>query len=381
MRYRISRIALLLTASLFLASSSAMPAEKGSVDGDIQEIINYLVEFVRSSDVVFIRNDKEHTPEEAVSHMLKKYKYAKRKVKTPEDFIEYCATKSTVSGKPYLVRLVDGRTITSAQWLLAALEDYRSEVAGKKLRGMRGEAAGSIEYETREFRKQYGSCPTPQEDCASVVIHYPEFTGVDVNTGLAAIAGEIRRRLTAPVYEGTEPRTLAELAGTFIEGYRKTQADFPDYRQGWTLEREASVAYADDSLVCVAFRQMSFTGGAHPNSKTEYSNYRRSDGSEIELADILVAGYGQELTAAAEKAFREVRVIDEGESLEDAGFWFEDGVFSLNENFGITEGGLVFYFDYYEVAPYSMGPAEIIIPYGEISSLIRDEGLLEGVFK
>jgi len=362
------RILLLAVFPVVLALT--VPARTATPDENLEEAIDYLVEFVRTSDVVFIRNDKEHNPEEAASHMLKKYKYAKRKVKTPEDFIKYCATKSTMSGKPYRVRLEDGRTITSEEWLLAALEDYR-----------RADGGEGFVFEMREFRKQYGTCPAPQEDCASVVVRYPEISGADANSAMGAIARDIMARLVAPVYEDTEPGTLAELADTFIGAYKNMQTDFPDYRLGWMLEREASVEFTCDSLVSIAYTEMSFAGGAHPNSRKRFANYRMSDGSLIDLKDILVEGYRKQLTRAAEMAFRADRQLDEDDSLEEAGFWFEGGEFDLNDNFGIAAGGLVFHFGYYEIAPYAMGPTEIVVPYDKISSLIRTDGLLKGVVR
>jgi hypothetical protein len=351
-----------ITALMCILALSA-PARSDPGGGDLQETIDYIVDFVRSSDVVFIRNNKEHSPEDAASHMLKKYKYAKKKVKTPEDFIEYCATKSTMSGKPYRVRLPDGTTLTSAEWLLAALEDYRR---------------GGQAFEMREFRKQYGSCPTPQEDCASVVIRYPELPAATEDKVFASITSEITRRLIAPVYEGTRPGTYEELADTFIEGYKNTQAGFPDYRLGWSMEREASIVHWGESLVCVTFAEVSFTGGAHPNSKKVFVTFRLSDGNIVKLADLLNKGFEEELTEIGEKAFREARGLKSEESLESAGFWFEDGVFRLNDNFGVTEEGIVFHFGYYEVAPYSMGPTEILITYDQISSLVRSDGPLKG---
>ena len=159
------RFLLLIIFSCLLAPG--LPASSAPEDENLKETIDYLVEFARTSDVVFIRNDKEHSAEEAASHMLRKYGYAKRKVRTAEDFIEYCAAKSTMSGKPYHVRLKDGRTITSAEWLLAALAGYRSGGAAKS-------TFSSIEYETREFRKEYGRCGEVREGCASVAIRYPE---------------------------------------------------------------------------------------------------------------------------------------------------------------------------------------------------------------
>jgi len=348
-----------------------VPAGGAPEDEDLKEAIDYLVEFVRASDVVFIRNAKEHTPEDAASHMLKKYKYAKRKVKTPEDFIEYCATKSTMSGKHYQVRLAGGRTIASSEWLLAALDAYRTGGAG-------GAVTGDIPYEMREFKKQYGSCPTREEDCASVVISYPEFLSKESGNLFEPVDEEIRGRLLASVYEGTEPADYDQLADSFIEVYKQTQKDFPEYEFGWTLDREASVVFAASPVLCIAIREMSFTGGAHPNSRQTFVNFDVSKGVRMGLGDILKEGYEGKLTAVAEARFREARGIEEGESLSEAGFRFDGDAFSLNDNFGITKEGLVFYFNDYEIGPHALGPTEFTIPYNAISSLIDGEGLLKG---
>jgi hypothetical protein len=365
---------LLLVAFVCAAAGTALSGDKDAGTEDLQETIDYIIEFVRASDVVFIRNDQEHTPQEAAEHMLRKYKYARGKVKAPEDFIEYCATKSTVSGKPYRVRLRDGTTITSAEWLLGALEKYRSF-------GGEWAVAGGLPYEMREFCKQYGDCSTRNEDCVSVVIHYPEFGPGTASAALVAIDSEIKRHLLAPVYEDTEPGSYDELADSFIDAYMKVQEDFPDYKLGWTLDRAASVTYARSAVLCIAFTEVSFTGGAHPNSRKTYVNFDVSKGRESGLSDILVEGYEAELTRVAEEKFREVRGIGEDESLEEAGFWFEGGIFGLNDNFGISADGLVFYFNDYEIGPHAMGPTELTIPYERISTLIREDGILKGVAK
>jgi len=364
-----NRILLLALFCCLLALS--VPARSAPEDEDLKEAIDYLVEFVRASDVVFIRNGKEHSPEEAADHMLDKYKYAKKKVKTPEDFIEYCATKSTMSGKQYQVRLAGGKTITSAEWLLAALDTYRTGGAG-------GTVTGDIPYDMREFKKQYGSCPTREEDCASVMIRYPEFISKESGHAFEPVDEEIRDYLLAPVYEGTEPADFDELADSFIEAYRQIQKDFPDYEFGWTLDREASVIFAASPVLCIALKEVSFTGGAHPNSKQIFWNFDVSKGVRIGLGDILKQGYEGRLTAVAEARFREARGVEEDASFSEAGFRFDGDAFKLNENFGITGEGLVFYFNDYEIGPHAMGPTVFTVPYSEISTLIDREGLLKG---
>jgi hypothetical protein len=103
---------------------------KGKTEG-LEATIAHLLEFVRTSDVVFIRNGKEHSPEDAAKHIEKKYDHYRKKIETPEDFIEKSATKSMMSGKLYQVRLKDGTVITTREWLTAELERYRKASSGE----------------------------------------------------------------------------------------------------------------------------------------------------------------------------------------------------------------------------------------------------------
>ena len=113
-------------ACLFIGGLTAF-ADTESQENNLTETINYLLSFVENSGCIFIRNDKEHTAEDAVVHIHKKYEHFKNKIKTPEDFIRLTATKSLLTDKPYSVKLKDGRTIKSEVWLLEALEAYRAK--------------------------------------------------------------------------------------------------------------------------------------------------------------------------------------------------------------------------------------------------------------
>jgi hypothetical protein len=92
---------------------------------DVDKVIKYLLDYVRKSDVIFIRNGKEHNPQAAAEHMERKLEHFRDEIETPEDFIRLTGTKSILSGKPYLVRFLDGEEIRSKEWLEKALEQYR----------------------------------------------------------------------------------------------------------------------------------------------------------------------------------------------------------------------------------------------------------------
>jgi len=76
--------------------------------------INYLIASVEAlQGATFIRNGREHDASSASSHLRLKLKTMGDKIKTAEDFIDLCASKSSLSGEPYLIRLSDGSTIKS----------------------------------------------------------------------------------------------------------------------------------------------------------------------------------------------------------------------------------------------------------------------------
>ena len=93
------------------------PEQKAEVD--------YLLEYVSKSGCEMNRNGSRHKGEAAVSHIQKKYDYFRDDIKSTEDFIEYSATKSTMSGKYYMVECEGQESMKTQDWLLDALQVYR----------------------------------------------------------------------------------------------------------------------------------------------------------------------------------------------------------------------------------------------------------------
>jgi len=73
---------------------------------------------------VFIRNGNEYTPEDAEKHLRMKYKRGKKRVTNAEAFINLIATKSSFSGKSYLIRCGEQAPQPTADWLRERLSGY-----------------------------------------------------------------------------------------------------------------------------------------------------------------------------------------------------------------------------------------------------------------
>lgn len=129
-RYRIRKCkcTVLLTALVLFQAALCPDGLAGEATGeDLDRTIAYLLQHVARSNLIFIRNGVMHTPKDAEAHMRRKYDYFKGDIRTPEDFIRLCASKSTMTGRPYQVKLPDGRLLRTDQWLHAALSQYRRE--------------------------------------------------------------------------------------------------------------------------------------------------------------------------------------------------------------------------------------------------------------
>jgi hypothetical protein len=74
--------------------------------------IQYLISSVEVlKGAKFIRNGKDYDARRAGDHLRLKLKAAGDQIKTAEDFIRFCASRSSVSGEPYRIRFSDGVTI------------------------------------------------------------------------------------------------------------------------------------------------------------------------------------------------------------------------------------------------------------------------------
>ena len=109
-----------------LAICSAVPARAAE---SLEQTIAFLFHRIETTDATFIRNGQAHTPQEAVRHVRDKYEHFKGQTKTPEDFIRLAATKSLLTGQPYLVRTRDGKEMPLNTRLSNALREHRENEA------------------------------------------------------------------------------------------------------------------------------------------------------------------------------------------------------------------------------------------------------------
>lgn len=121
-----------------------------------------------------------------------------------------------------------------------------------------------------------------------------------------------------------------------------------------------NVTYNMDCTLSLYFDRYEYTGGAHGMTVRYSDTWDVKEARRIELAEIF-PGYRSEING--------IITADIAEQIEaGSGSYFDDYEKNLEEyfnpeNFYLNGGGLVVYFQLYEIAPYASGIPEFTIPY------------------
>jgi hypothetical protein len=114
---------ILVTAFVILALFSVAVSAQENIEKKKIEFLLSSVENLKGA--VFIRNGSEYDDgKAAAAHLRMKLKNAGGRVQTADDFIRLCASQSFLTGKPYMIRLPNGKTIKSEEYFREKLKEY-----------------------------------------------------------------------------------------------------------------------------------------------------------------------------------------------------------------------------------------------------------------
>jgi len=93
--------------------------------------IDLLFSVLEKSNCQFYRNGSWYSAQKASAHLRRKYDYLLKhdRVTSTESFIELAASRSSMSGKPYLVKCGNAAPIESKDWFSRKLVDARASRA------------------------------------------------------------------------------------------------------------------------------------------------------------------------------------------------------------------------------------------------------------
>lgn len=137
----------------------------------------------------------------------------------------------------------------------------------------------------------------------------------------------------------------------------------------WSIEMSTQINESAVEFVQLSLSVWSYTGGAHGNGFSQDLLIDKKTGVVLTLADVF--SDVDQLTEIGALYFRESQGLAKDDDLEEAGFWFEDGKFLLNQNFSFNGKAIQFFYNQYEIAPYAAGTIEFEIPLEKIKHLLK----------
>lgn len=184
-------------------------------------------------------------------------------------------------------------------------------------------------------------------------IEYPEFESSHYQISLASINKFYKDK--ALEYQNYCRNELFEMA---VEQYKyDIENNFPVHVYEALVVYE--LTYNIDCIISLYFDQYEYTGGAHGNTLRYSQTWNLQKCSNIELSQLFSCSldYKAYILRQVEQQIR-----------KDPSIYFENYeqliLETFNENsFYCTPEGIVLYYQQYDIAPYSSGIREFLIPY------------------
>lgn len=159
-----------------------------------------------------------------------------------------------------------------------------------------------------------------------------------------------------------------------------TIAEFEDYFWTTAAPRDevhltARTRYRNRHLTVIELNsEQYFTGAAHGMTATQFLNWDNAAQRVLGLDHVIQPGARDRYVQALAKA-HQAWVAQRPEAREDVAAWERLWPFQPSDNFALTDAGLVVKYDSYEIAPYSSGQPELLIPYSELQAVLKPEYL------
>jgi hypothetical protein len=179
--------------------------------------------------------------------------------------------------------------------------------------------------------------------------------------------------IDAAFNEQSEQRARGMMAN-FEKEARELRAEAPDApgTSAQSLDLDFQTKHLSDRLLALLLKGSEYTGGAHPNPILYVLLVDPKSGRKVPVGDLFVAGTDH-LALLSKLAGEQLK--PRLEELNTDAKWITEGTAAEADNFTLIwpgESGLTVLFAPYQVAPYSSGAPEIVIPYSKLQGVLSD---------
>ncbi len=136
--------------------------------------------------------------------------------------------------------------------------------------------------------------------------------------------------------------------------------------------------FSDKNIYVYGIDRYVYMGGAHGLETRNYYNFDLKTGKLITEKDLFVDNYKDLLSDLIK-----IRIVEESRdsndktpilNLENTDYWTDS--IKPNSNFYITDEGINYVFNPYEIAPYALGETEVSLPFERLKGILKPGNLI-----
>ncbi|MDR2247525.1 MAG: RsiV family protein [Treponema sp.] len=147
--------------------------------------------------------------------------------------------------------------------------------------------------------------------------------------------------------------------------------EYSETIEGAEITPERAVLGITQWVVVSRLREY-YLGGAHGMREKQYFLFDTVNVKKLSPDDLFREDARMTVRRILAARLREFAGIAADAALSQGGFFTD--LPDVPENFFLTAGGVGFHWDPAEIAPYVMGPIEVVVSYDELMSTLRPEG-------
>ena len=155
----------------------------------------------------------------------------------------------------------------------------------------------------------------------------------------------------------------------FDNSLQNIQTDSFNTSFNWEKSIRVDVINNEKGLLCLRVDTYAKTGRRDGTKVIKYLVFDVAENKVIKIADLLLPEKQAILDHLLQEKIRAHYHIKAEASLTSAGF-FQDTIIATR-NFYLHPGGLGFYYNVYEIAPFSNGSTDLFIPWDQLNGVIR----------
>ena len=215
----------------------------------------------------------------------------------------------------------------------------------------------------------HNNAKQPDENDAYCMCRYPVFYGQKSSAAVNNIVDDSiaeSLRLGDHKNKGESIEILSKHFLKEYESFRKKQKSELPYQ----FELNGKVLLNRSGIMTLGVYTTNYTGGAHGSNRTEYLVFDTESGKRLRVKDVFVKGFEKRLNQLIDTRFRRMMGLTKTERLDsEKGTLFKNSI-QFNQNFALTNKGVSFLYNEYEIAAYVYGQTEVDLSYKELAGII-----------